>query len=68
MGSLRTWGDISMVATSLIVISSARPETSVQLACNTVMNSLFFCLKLAKDFCGQYSIRRLWLNPSCYEK
>jgi hypothetical protein len=41
MGSLRTWGDISMVATSLIVISSARPETSVQLACNTVMNSLF---------------------------
>jgi hypothetical protein len=41
MGSLRTWGDISMVATSLIIISSSRPEISVQLACNTVMNTLF---------------------------
>jgi hypothetical protein len=39
MGSLRTWGDISMVATSLVVISGARPEMSVQLACNTVMNA-----------------------------
>jgi len=41
MGSLRTWGDISMVATALIVISGARPEISVQLACSTVMNTLF---------------------------
>ena len=30
-----------MVATSLILISSARPEISVQLACNIVMNTLF---------------------------
>jgi hypothetical protein len=41
MGSLRTWGDISMVATSIIIISGTRPEISVQLACNAVMNNLF---------------------------
>lgn len=40
MGSLRTWGDISMVATSLVVISGMRPEPRVQLTCNAVMNSL----------------------------
>ena len=40
MASLRTWGDISMVATSLVVISGMRPEPRVQLTCNAVMNSL----------------------------